>query len=109
MQVSCTPSIDKIFITDNIDLGNISIGRTYDVNLCCVNKSFRTINIKEIIVSCSCLRFVERIEGRIESQDTLWLNLQYYPYTKGYVERHIEVYLEDIEDPIFVKLSAFVK
>lgn len=105
---ACSVSHDKIVVTDNINLGRTTDGEIKNIDIECINNNRKAIRLREVHVSCSCLRTDENLTRTIESGDTTHFIFEYIPEGRGYVERYIYLYFNDFDDPHLIKVHTMI-
>lgn len=106
--VGCRSVNDNIILTDDIDLGKVKAGTPVKLDIMCVNRNSRPVKLREISVSCSCLRARDEIIQKINPKDSLLLEFEYLPEGCGYVERDIRLYFNEFETPHIVRIFGRV-
>lgn len=98
-----------IILDPKIYLGKIKSDSIYHIEIKCKNLTHNDIQLKELNVTCGCIRSSIHNNAIIHARDSGIFKLEFLPEGIGYIERVIEFYFKEFEFSYRTIVSAHIK
>lgn len=98
-----------VILDSKICLGKIKSDTIYNIEIKCKNFTDRDIQLKELNITCGCIRSGLPNNTIVHAQDSGIFQFEFLPEGAGYIERVVEFYFKDLEFPYRTVISAYLK
>lgn len=99
----------EIVLDSKVCLGKIKSDTIYPIKIKCKNFTDHDIQLKELNITCGCIRSNLPNNTIVHSQDSGIFQFEFLPEGAGYIERVVEFYFKDSEYPYRTVISAYLK